>query len=140
MAAEGNGYFETDSGRVSVAPEIVERVVVDELRSSDNFRLGGSRGEGGFFSRRGTGIRMEFVEGRVAVTLPVHVRFSTKIRREARELQGKLVRAIAAGTGLEVERITIEVHQVFEGDEPEPSAPSHDVKPPEPVTLQPVEA
>ena len=139
MSAETIGYFETDNGRVSVAADIVERVIVDELKRSENFRVGGPKSEGGFFGRREPGLQLEFNAGRVVATIPVHVRFNTKIRREARDLQGKLVRAVSARTGLEVDRIAVDVYQVFEVDTLAPALPAPEPSPPEAANLEPAE-
>lgn len=140
MPSETTGYYDTEFGRITVAPEIVERFIVDEVRSSENFRLGTSRGEGGFFGRRGAGVRVEFNEGRVVASIPVHVRFKVKIRREARELQGKLVRAISACTGLTVERVAVDVYQVFDDNlNSVARLPDSSSTPPEAAALEPVE-
>lgn len=138
MAPDACGQYETEFGRVSIAAEIIQRFVVEELDRSKNFRLASSRADGGFFGRKGAGIRLEFVEGCVDITVPVQVRFDTKIWREAQVLRGKIVRAITAGTGLSVHRIAVNVYQIFEetaGAPPVLPEPT----PPEAAVLEPVE-
>jgi uncharacterized alkaline shock family protein YloU len=51
--------------------------------------------------------------GRANISLNLQVLFGTRIRLKARELQGRIARAIALGTGLDVEDVSITVDRVY---------------------------
>lgn len=120
-----NGYYETEHGRISIAPSIVRSFVVKEVNASPYFRFSPSRGEGigEYFGKRSidNSVRINFVDGRAEIALILQVRFGARIRLHARQLQGHIIRALALGTGLEVEDITITVDRVFY--EPDQSPP-----------------
>ena len=52
---------------------------------------------------------VNFVEGSVEATLILAVLYQSRIIKEARELQGKIVRALQLGTGLNVRKVSINV-------------------------------
>jgi uncharacterized alkaline shock family protein YloU len=112
-----NGYYTTENGRISIAPNIVRSFVVKEIDSSFCFRFSPTRGEGfgEYFGKRSidNSVRVSFMEGRADIALHLQVRFGTRIPLKAREMQGRIVRAISLGTGLEVNDIKITVDRVF---------------------------
>lgn len=71
-------------------------------------------------------IRVTFVEGNVEVVLMLSVLYGTRIIKEARALQGTITRALQLGTGLTVNKISINVESVFEEEEEEPLLLDHD--------------
>lgn len=112
-----NGYYTTENGRISIAPTIVRSFVIKEVESSPYFRFSPTRGEGfgEYFGKRSVdhSARINFVDGRSEIALHLQVRFGTRIPLQARELQGCIARAIALGTGLEVNDIKITVDRVY---------------------------
>ncbi|HOE10152.1 MAG TPA: Asp23/Gls24 family envelope stress response protein [bacterium] len=113
-----NGYYMTENGRVSIAPNILKSFVIKELEGSSCFRLCATRGEGlgEYFGKRSldNSIRVSFTDsGRANISLNLQVLFGTRIRLKARELQGRIARAIALGTGLDVEDVSITVDRVY---------------------------
>jgi uncharacterized alkaline shock family protein YloU len=122
-----NGFYVTENGRVSIAPNIVRSFVTKEVESCPYFRFSPSRGEGfgEYFGKRSidNSVRITFADGRAEIALLLQVRFGTRIRLQARELQGRIIRALALGTGLEVQDIKITVDRVYYEPEGAPAVP-----------------
>ena len=112
-----NGYYTTENGRISIAPNIIRSFVVKEIEDSSCFRFSATRGEGlgELFGKRSVdnSVRITFEDGRTQIALHLQVLFGTRIRLQARELQGRIAHAISLGTGLEVEDIKITVDRVY---------------------------
>ncbi len=112
------GFFDTELGRVQISPTIVRRFILNEIEKSNCFTLPGTK-PGELISRKAIErcIRVNFVEGNVEATLTLNVLYGTRITKEARELQGKIIRAIQLGIGLNVATVAINVENVYEDDE-----------------------
>ncbi|MFH1740783.1 MAG: Asp23/Gls24 family envelope stress response protein [bacterium] len=112
-----NGYYMTENGRISIAPGIIRTFVVKEVEATPCFRLSATRGEGlgEYFGKRSVdnSVRIGFENGRTQIALHLQVLLGTRIRLQARELQGRIAHAIALGTGLEVEDIKITIDRVY---------------------------
>ncbi len=109
------GYFDTELGRVQISPTIVRRVIQREVEKSRHFRFPGTK-NGESINRKTLErcVCVNFVEGSVEATLILAVLYQSRIIKEARELQGKIVRALQLGTGLNVRKVSINVESVFE--------------------------
>ncbi|RJP26753.1 MAG: Asp23/Gls24 family envelope stress response protein [Candidatus Omnitrophota bacterium] len=112
------GFFDTELGRVQISPTIVRRFILNEVEQSKCFRLAGVK-SGEEVNRKTIerSIRVNFVEGRAEAILTLNVLYGTRITKEARELQGKIVRALQLSTGLSVTTISINVENVYEEEE-----------------------
>lgn len=109
------GYFDTDLGRVRIAPAIVRGIILQEIRNSECFCLPGTE-PGGDAGRKAAerNIRVNFVDGAAEVVLALSVRYGARIIKEARELQGKIARTLQLSAGLPVLKISVNVECVFE--------------------------
>ncbi len=109
------GYFDTELGRVQISSTIVRRFIMREVEKSPCFRFPGTK-PGEPVSRKVAerNIRVNFVEGSIEATLMISVLYGTRIIKEARELQGKITRALQLGAGLNVSKMSINVESVYE--------------------------
>lgn len=109
------GYFDSEHGRVQVSPTIVRRFIQREVEKSRCFRFPGMK-NGEPLSRKilERNIRVNFSDGSIEATLIVNVQYGTRIIKEARELQGKIIRSLQIGAGLQILNISINVENVFE--------------------------
>ncbi len=121
------GFFDTDLGRVQISPSIVRRLIINEVESSRFFRFPGVE-TGETVGRKSAEklIRVIFSEGSVETTLVITVRYGARIIKEARELQGKIARALELSAGLVVDAITINVENVFEDTAEQPLLIEHE--------------
>lgn len=109
------GYFDTELGRVQIAPSIVRRIIAREIENSRYFRISGTKiGEPASKKVLEKSVRLNFEEGTVEAVLAVTVLYGTRIIKEARELQGSITRLLELQAGLTVRRILINVENVFE--------------------------
>jgi uncharacterized alkaline shock family protein YloU len=109
------GYFDTELGRVQISPSIVRRFIAREVERSKCFRFPGYKpGEPVNRKILERNIRVNFNEGSVEATIIVNVKYGSRIIKEARELQGKITRALQLGTGLNIVTISINVENVYE--------------------------
>ncbi len=121
------GYFDTELGRVQISPSIVRRFIMNEVRKNRFFRFPGIKPKEPMSRKMAErAIRVTFVEGNVEVVLMLSVLYGTRIIKEARALQGTITRALQLGTGLTVNKISINVESVFEEEEEEPLLLDHD--------------
>lgn len=109
------GFFDTELGRVQISPTVVRRFVIREVEKTEIFLIPGMK-PGEDISRKASekNIRINFVEGNVEITLTLSVKFGSRIIKEARELQGRISRAIHLGAGLKVKHVAVNVESVFE--------------------------
>ena len=113
------GFFENELGRVQISPSIVRRIIMREVENSRCFRFPGMKGgESAGRKIMERCIKVVFVEGSVETTLTLTVLFGTKIIKEARELQGRITRALELTAGLVVNRVALNVENVYTVDEP----------------------
>ncbi len=112
------GFFDTEYGRVQLSPTVVRRFVVREVDKTPIFLFPGLK-LGEEVSRKASEkcIRINFNEGNVELTLTLSVEFGSRIIKEARELQGRISRAIHLGAGLRVLHVAVNVESVFERKE-----------------------
>ncbi len=111
------GFFDTELGRVQISPTIVRRFILKEVEQNRHFHIAGVK-PGEEITRKviERSIRVNFVEGNVEATLTVNVRYGTRITKEARELQGKIIRTLQLASGLNVTTISINVENVYEDE------------------------
>ncbi len=116
------GYFDAELGRVQISPTIIRSIIMKEIEKNPYFRFPGTKSDEPV-SRKilERNIRVNFKEGNVECTLILDVLYGTRIIKEARELQGKVTKAIQLSAGLQINTIAINVENVYEeekSDEP----------------------
>ncbi|MDX9753738.1 MAG: Asp23/Gls24 family envelope stress response protein [bacterium] len=115
------GYFDTELGRVQIAPAIVRRIIAKEIDINRFFRISGAKiGEQAPKKVLEKSIRINFEQGTVEIILALTVLYGTRIIKEARELQGTITRVLELQAGLTVRRILINVENVFEQEKDKP--------------------
>lgn len=109
------GYFDTEVGRVQISPTVVRRFIIREVEKTSVFRFPGFK-PGEDYNRKAAekSIRVNFNDGQVEATLTLSVEFGANIIKEARDLQGRITRAIQLGAGLQVQDVAVNVESVFE--------------------------
>jgi len=114
------GYFDAELGRVQISPTIIRSIIMKEVEKNPYFRFPGSKPDEPV-SRKilERNIRVNFKEGNVDCTLILDVLYGTRIIKEARELQGKVTKAIQLTAGLNISNIAINVENVFEKEKKE---------------------
>ncbi len=124
------GFFDNDLGRVQISPSIVRRLIINEVEGSRNFRFPGVE-SGDTVGRKSAEklIRVVFNEGSVESTIIVTVRYGARIIKEARDLQGKIARALELSAGLVVQSVIINVENVFEDLAEQPLLLEHESYP-----------
>lgn len=112
------GYFDTELGRVQIAPTIVRRIILAEIENNRYFRVSGAK-PGEPVSRKivEKSVRLNFEEGAVETVLILSVLYGTRIIKEARDLQGKITRALQLRAGLTIRKVEINVESVYETDD-----------------------
>jgi uncharacterized alkaline shock family protein YloU len=112
------GYFDTDLGRIQIAPTIVRRIILSEIEGNNCFRVNGAKpGEPIPRKIAEKSIRVSFEEGVLETTLLVSVLYGARIIKEARDLQGNIIRAMQFRAGLKVKKVEINVEDVFLSDD-----------------------
>ena len=108
------GFFENNLGRVQISSSIVRRIIMREVESSRFFGFLGQK-PGEMVSRKVAErcIKVYFLEGTVEATLTLTVLYGTKIIKEARNIQGKIAKALELTAGLHVNKVVINVENVF---------------------------
>jgi len=121
------GFFDNDLGRVQISSSIVRRIIMREVEGNRFFRFLGQK-PGEPVSRKTTErcIKVYFQEGSVESTLTLTVLYGAKIIKEARILQGKIVKALELTAGLRVKKVAINVETVFVEDDQQPLLLEHE--------------
>ena len=109
------GYFDTELGRIQIAPTIVRTIILQEIQSSKCFSLQGVKTSETVSRKLAEKcIRLNFIEGAVEIILLLSVHYGTQIIKEARELQGKIAKTMQLKAGINVLKVAINVESVFE--------------------------
>ncbi|MGC9327745.1 MAG: Asp23/Gls24 family envelope stress response protein [Candidatus Hinthialibacter sp.] len=120
------GFFENDLGRVQISPSIIRRIIMREVEGNRYFRfLGQKIGEPVSRKTAERCIKVYFVEGAIEATLTLTVLYGTRIIKEARILQGKMAKALELTAGLHVNKMAINVENVFLEEEQQPLLIEH---------------
>jgi len=108
------GFFESNLGRVQISSSIVRRIIMREVETSRFFGfLGQKPGEPVSRKVAERCIKVYFLEGTVEATLTLTVLYGSKIIKEARTIQGKIIKALELTAGLQVSKVVINVENVF---------------------------
>lgn len=112
------GFFDNDLGRVQISSSIVRRIIMREVEENRYFRfLGQKPGEPVSRKTIERCIKVYFLEGSVEAILTLTVLYGAKIIKEARNLQGKIAKALELTAGLHVKKVAINVENVFVCDD-----------------------
>jgi uncharacterized alkaline shock family protein YloU len=94
--------FHGDAGSVTVTAAALSRLVVQAVSSVDGARL----------RRPRRGLEIRHSDGRASVTLELSVHHGAVMPELARAVQERVAEALAQTSGLEVERVDVEIEDV----------------------------
>jgi uncharacterized alkaline shock family protein YloU len=94
--------FRGEAGTVTLTAAALTRLVAHAVSGVDGARL----------RRPKRGVEVRHYDGRAAVELELSGRFGDSLHEVARSVQKRVAEALAQTTGLEVERVDVEIAEV----------------------------
>jgi uncharacterized alkaline shock family protein YloU len=89
-------------GAISVSPAALERLVVQAAQSVDGARV----------RRPKRSVEVEHLDGRASVSFELAVERGVPVPELARTVQERVAEAVAATSGLQVERVDVSVEEI----------------------------